>query len=445
VIGDAATCGTDTLASRAHPPLGQWLIGAGIRFFGFNPVGWRIAAAVVGILTVALLYLVARRLATGVTPRLASAAATVAAGLLAVDFLHVVQSRIAMLDVFVCAFTVGAFACAVLDRDRMRDAAAEAAEGVEAARGWLDRFTFGHPWRVAAGAALGAATAVKWSGAYAAPGVLALFVAWDAARLGGDRGWWRGLLRAFRGALPATLLLVAVPAMVVYVASYTGRMPGQLIGLPWLDGTFWRNVFEHQRAMLDFHTSLGGNHPYESQPWSWLLDRRPVAYFFVDDGGSYREILALGNPVVWWTALAALVVLAVAWLRRGASWWAAAPVIGAGALSTYMPWLVLSGSRSQVFIWYVLPTVPFLCLAIGALVPRALASVSGRAAMGAFGVATVASLIYFGPLLGALPLAPAGWRQRIVFTDCQRDGAPTMTLPDDAVSSGPAPAGWCWI
>lgn len=445
MIGDAAICGTDTLASRAHPPLGQWLIGAGIRIFGFDPIGWRIAAALSGILTVALLYVVARRLVAGGAPRLATAAATVAAGLLAVDFLHVVQSRIAMLDVFVCAFTVAAFACAILDRDRTLEADARTAGAEVRATGWLHRLTFGHPWRAAAGAALGAATAVKWSGAYAAPGVLALFIAWDAARLGAERGWWRGLLRALRGPIPATLVLVAVPALVVYVASYTGRMPGEVIGLPWVDGTFWRNVFEHQRAMLDFHTSLAGNHPYESQPWSWLLDRRPVAYFFVDDGGSYREILALGNPVVWWTALVALVALAVAWLRRGASWWAAAPVIGAGALSTYLPWLVLSGSRSQVFIWYVLPTVPFLCLAIGALVPRALASVPGRAAVGAFAVATVASLLFFGPLLAALPLAPDGWRQRMLFTDCERAGAPTMTLPDDTVSSGPAPAGWCWI
>ncbi len=446
VIGDAAVCGTDTLASRAHPPLGQWLIGAGIRSFGFDPFGWRITAAIVGILTVALLYLLARRLAAGAMPRLATASATVAAGLLAVDFLHIVQSRIAMLDVFVTGFAVAAFTCAVLDRDRTRDRRAAAIDGgAPAPRGWIDRLTFGHPWRVAAGAALGAATAVKWSGAYAAPGVFALFVAWDAAALAADRGWWRGLLRALRGPVPATLLLVAIPALLVYVASYTGRMPGELIGLPWADGTFWRNVFEHQRAMLDFHTTLSGSHPYESQPWSWLLDRRPVAYFFLDERGVYREILALGNPVVWWSAVVALAIVAVRWIRGGASWWAAAPVIGAGALSTYLPWLILSGARGQVFIWYVLPTIPFLCLAVGALVPRALGSIPGRALLGAFGVATVASLVVFGPLLAALPLGPDGWHQRMLFTDCARAGAPALTLPDDSTSSGPAPAGWCWI
>ena len=340
---------------------------------------------------------------------------------------------------------MAAFTCAVLDRDRTRDAASAMEDEASPERGWLDRLAFGHPWRAAAGAMLGAAAAVKWSGAYAAPGVLALFVAWDAASLGGDRGWWRGLLRALRGPIPATVVLVAVPAVLVYIASYTGRMPGELIGLPWADGTFWRNVYEHQRAMLDFHTTLGGSHPYESQPWSWLLDRRPVAYFFLDQDGVYREILALGNPVVWWSAIVALVAVAVRWVRGGASWWAAAPVIGAGALATYLPWLVLSGSRSQVFIWYVLPTVPFLCLALGALVPRALGSVPGRALLGAFAVATVASLIFFGPLLAALPQSPDAWRQRMLFTDCDRVGAPAQTLPDDHTSSGPAPTGWCWI
>src|SRR5450830_838206 len=31
-----------------HPPLGKWMIASGIKVFGDNPVGWRIATAVVG-------------------------------------------------------------------------------------------------------------------------------------------------------------------------------------------------------------------------------------------------------------------------------------------------------------------------------------------------------------------------------------------------------------
>ena len=38
----------------AHPQLGKWLIAAGIRVFGFDPVGWRVAAAVAGAVVCAL-------------------------------------------------------------------------------------------------------------------------------------------------------------------------------------------------------------------------------------------------------------------------------------------------------------------------------------------------------------------------------------------------------
>ena len=61
--------------------------------------------------------------------------------------------------------------------------------------------------------------------------------------------------------------------------------------------------------MLDFHTALSGDHPYQSPPWSWPLIKRPVAYWFADEGGAYREILAMGNPLVWWPGLVALAAL----------------------------------------------------------------------------------------------------------------------------------------
>ena len=42
-VVDTASCGIDDLVSGAHPPLGNWLVGIGIRLFGYNEFGWRIA------------------------------------------------------------------------------------------------------------------------------------------------------------------------------------------------------------------------------------------------------------------------------------------------------------------------------------------------------------------------------------------------------------------
>ncbi|MGI8872052.1 MAG: phospholipid carrier-dependent glycosyltransferase [Candidatus Limnocylindria bacterium] len=433
-------CGIAELTSRAHPPLGKWMIAAGIKVFGYSPFGWRITAALAGIATVVLLYLLARRLLSGTVPGPAATLGSfAAAGLLATDFLHVVQSRVAMLDVFTTLFVVAAVLAIVHDRDRGRD-------GVQRA-GPLRRFALGRPWRLLAGICLGAATATKWNGAYVATAVVGLTVAWElAARMRAPHPTRRGvLLRALREeGLPTVILLGAVP-VIVYIAAYTGRMPGAVIGLPWQEGTFWRGIWDHQVAMLQFHTTLGGNHPYESAPWSWLLLKRPIAYYFSDQNGQYREILALGNPIVWWTAGVGLVALAVRWARAGWSLLAPEAVVIAAVLGTYAPWLILSGSRSQVFLWYLLPTVPFLCAGLGIVIARAWRSMVGRVATGAFAVAVLASFLVYLPLLTALPLSPAEWRLRMLFTDCGRPGAATMTLPDDTVNQGPPPRGWCWI
>ena len=57
----------------------------------------------------------------------------------------------------------------------------------------------------------------------------------------------------------------------------------------------------------------------------------------------------------------------------------------------------------------------------------------------------VASVVFWLPVVAALPLDPDGWRMRMLFRDCERTGAPTMTLPDDSSSQGVPPDGWCWI
>lgn len=442
---DTSQCGIEDLVSGAHPPLGNWLIGIGIRLFGYHEFGWRIVAALAGTLGVLALYVLVRRLLAGrVSQGAATAGATVASGLLALDFLHVVQSRVAMLDVFVTLFVITTVLFAVLDGARRRG---ERGEDADAPR-WLRRITFGRPWRMATGLSLGAATATKWSGGYVALGLVVLVVAWEMAAPveGHERavGWSARFGTALRRELLPSLVLLGLVPLLVYLGSYIGRVDGSLFALPWRTGSVWRAILEHQYAMLRFHTGLAGDHPYESAPWSWLLLKRPVAYYF-QAGGSYREILAIGNPLTWWTSGVALVALGIGWLRAGAN--AARPeaVLVVAALATYLPWLILSGSRTQVFIWYLLPTMPFLFAALGMLAAEAWSSVLARIGLGVATAVVAVSFIFFWPILTAAPISPSDWRSRIWFTDCQRPGAPTLELPDDQINQGPPPGGWCWI
>lgn len=439
VTASQAVCGITELTSRSHPPLGKWLIGAGIAVFGYDPFGWRITAAAAGTATVALTHLLAWRLLRGWFGGMAvTLGAAAASGLLATDLLHLVQSRVAMLDVFIVLFVVGAVLAVVLDRDRDR-----ARDDV----GWR-RLAFGRPWRLVAGICLGAATATKWSGAYVAPAVIGLVVAWEIAerrRRNPEGGWGAWIGRAVRGEAAPTVVLLGIVPVLVYVASYTGRMPGELFAAPWDPASVWNGIWLHQRAMLDFHTSLGGDHPYQSPPWSWIALKRPVAYWFGDESGSYREILAMGNPAVWWPSVLALIGCAWLWARSGWRLLRPEPVILAAAVSTYLPWLILSGGRSQTFLWYLLPTVPFLCLALATVAAWAWSRLAGRVATVVYALVVVATFAWFFPVTVALPLDSGGWRARMLFTDCERPDGTTLPLPDDSSSQGAPPKGWCWI
>jgi dolichyl-phosphate-mannose-protein mannosyltransferase len=446
VIG-TAECGPAGLASRAHPPLGNWLIGAGVKLFGYEAFGWRIAAAVSGILGVALLFVLARRLLHDAPPRAATAGAMVASGLLAGDFLHLVLSRVGMLDAFLTLFVLAAVLFAVFDRDRPRPAPWERRPG-----GVLSALALGRPWRLLAGVAIGAAVGVKWSGAYVALGIVPLIVAWEIAarratgdRAAGLRRWRDATWLAVREEAPRTVVLLGVVPLLVYLASYVGRIPGELIGPPWQEGTVWRGIWDHQELMLAFHTELAGNHPYQSPPWSWLLLKRPVALFFDAEGSAFREILATGSPLAWAAGLGAL-AWGVARLA-GAGWglWRPELVVVVAALAMYLPWLALSGDRSQTFIWYALPALPFLYAAAGLVAAWAWRRMAGRVATGAVLAGCLALFIFFFPVLTALPLSPEDWRSRMWLTDCDRPGAARLAVPDDAIMEGPPPAGWCWI
>ncbi|MEY3149216.1 MAG: hypothetical protein RL029_490 [Actinomycetota bacterium] len=86
-----------------HPPVGKWLIALGMQLFGDNPFGWRFTAALIGTISILLVYLIAKQLFRSEFVSL------VAAALMALDGLHLVMSRTALLDIFLSFFILLAF------------------------------------------------------------------------------------------------------------------------------------------------------------------------------------------------------------------------------------------------------------------------------------------------------------------------------------------------
>ena len=402
-----------------HPPLGKWLIGAGIAMFGYDGFGFRFASAVAGSLMVLFTYFAGLRLfrRRGV--------AAFAAFLVAIDGLALTMSRIAMLDIFLALFVTMALWFLLIDRDEMwRD---------------LPPLTVGERrplphrsrrWRWLAGLALGLAVATKVSGLLAIGGA-GLFVGisellWRRRVTGSMwTGWWRG-------AINAVLTLLLLPA-VIYVISHVGwftNFSQTRIGLEdcpngkcnistlGIVSEWWGE----QKAISRFHNGLNAEHIYRSNPITWPVLGRPVAYYYescsdekLADGkcvtkqGNVEEILGIGNPAIWWLGLLAFPVTLYYGIRRRD--WRALTVVGFYA-ALYLPWFLVFRPN---FLFYLTPAVPLLCLTLAYAVWRVGAQTWMRWLPAAVGLVAVAAFVFWYPLWTGMEMPTEAWQLRMWF------------------------------
>jgi dolichyl-phosphate-mannose-protein mannosyltransferase len=412
----------------AHPPFGKIQIAAGEWLFGLNPFGWRVAVALAGSASILLLARITRRM-TG-----SDLLGCVAGLLLALDGLEFVMSRTAMLDIFVMFWVLAGFGCLVIDREQSRARLAARSAGLPsegAGPGLGIRW-----WRVAAGACLGLAVASKWNGLYFLVLFAALSVMWDvsARRAAGFR-------RPVYGAL-VTDGLVATPslwltAFVAYLATWSGWFASTIgwdrnyaatrgVHTPVISALY--SLYEYHAQMLSYGLSLHAADSYASQPWTWLLLKQPVQFYYAapqygEQGctqvtGCVQDVLAVGTPAIWWASLAALAALAVWWFLRR-DWRAGATLLAVAA--GWLPWFAFN-ARTEYF-YYAVSFVPFLCLAlalgIGLILGPPGASHRRRtvgAVIAAVYVLVVAlNFAYLYPVLSGSPISDSAWLARMWF------------------------------
>ena len=401
-----------------HPPVGKWFIAAGIKIFGDKPFGWRFFGAMFGTFSVLIMYLLALRLWG--SPWWAATAGL----LLSVDGLWFVQSRIAMLDIYVAVFVLAAVWLLVVDRDVTQPTH----RGIR----W---------WRVAAGAMFGLALATKWDALpYVAVGIAAT-LAWDAVRSNDpvDRRYVFKLL----GAVGSLVILPAV----IYVASYTPWfMDSHRYNPPLCESkqtTFMiiPGVYHigglagqwlcYQHQIYDFHRGLTmydpnshkPGHPYYGYSYSWPWIGRPVAHYYASTttaaGQMDSEILGLPNPLVWWPAFFIGFPLLIWWsVKRDAT---ASFLLGM-FMAGWFPYLFLGDVMGKaVFMFYATPLVPFVVLTFVHVLYRMVRRWPKLVPyLVAYLVACVGAFAYFYPILAAVPIphdGAFGWARHIWFSD----------------------------
>ena len=362
-----------------HPPVGKWLIASGIKLFGDNEFGWRFASAVFGTL---LILLFARLVHVLFYSPLLTALGAV---LMALDGLLLVHSRTALLDLFLTFFTLlGVF---LWHRNR-------------------------HIW---AGIAFGLAIGCKWSAIYfvAIIGLIAVYrvlIAHD--------------IRKTLKPIAAKFAQYGLIPVFVYTLTWTGWF---LSDRGWSRG--WSNNplsswIHYHSEMLNFHTGLTDSHPYEANPWNWLVMGRPTSFFYDSPKGCSaencaQEVLALGTPLLWWVGTIATAVVVGYWVKSLISHRIdmAANIVVLGLAAGYLPWFAMQ--QRTVFTFYAIIIEPFLILAIVYCAKLLLASglkpVVSQSIVGGILALIILCFLFFIPLFTGQVITYEDWNLRMWF------------------------------
>jgi dolichyl-phosphate-mannose--protein O-mannosyl transferase len=354
-----------------HPPLGKWLIGIGIKLFGNNEFGWRISAAIIGTASIVLIYLIALKLFDSIF------LASLASAFLALDGLNLVMSRVALLDIFLMFFVL------------------LAAYFLLSNQYWLSAI------------AIGAATGVKWSGAYLIP--IFLLISINFVR--------SGLIKQ----LVIRLTQFILTPILIYLTTWLGWI---ITNKGW--DRNWaanqsdsfipdvvRNLWHYHSEILNFHTGLNDEHSYSANPWSWLILGRPTSFYYQTPAGCgatscAQEILAIGTPLLWWAATISLAVTIGFWLKQRDQ---ISSFILTGVVVTYLPWFFFQ--NRTMFSFYAVTISPFLILALVYMISKLMQSGVKRELIYIFVFLVFINFIYFLPIFTGLEIPYAAWLNRM--------------------------------
>ncbi|MCR5664908.1 MAG: glycosyltransferase family 39 protein [Oscillospiraceae bacterium] len=326
-----------------HPPLGKLILSLGILLFGMTPFGWRFMGTLAGVLMLPVMYWFTRRLFGG---RKVPACCAL---LLATDFMHFTQTRIATIDSYAVLFILlmYGFMYGFLKDGRLRDLGL-------------------------AGLFFGLGAACKWTCLYAGAGLGVLWLWYWIAQRRETRipknapKKKREQLEEARAALPGRFaknvlfclgFFVALPALIYYLSYFRY---GTAWGYPLFSADYTRMVLDNQSYMLHYHAGTNQPHPYSSVWYQWLLDIRPIL-FYLDyyPAGMRTSFGSWLNPVLCWGGLIAVVLLGYYAIARRAR---QAAFLLAAYLFQLLPWLAVGRT---LYEYHYFPSSVFLAPAIG--------------------------------------------------------------------------------
>ena len=345
-----------------HPPLGKWLIGLGIKAFGDNEFGWRISAALVGSASVLLIFMITKSLFNSLF------LSNTAAALMSLDGLHLVMSRVALLDIFLMFFILFAFYL-ILQNNL-----------------WLS------------GVVIGVAGATKWSAFFLIPLLILLTINFSKFH-------WSTLVRRIGQYIltPLGIYFISWSGW-IFNSKGWGRDSGS---------NLFSSLWNYHREIITFHRELTETHAYAANPWSWLVLGRPTSFYYqtpTNCGASScsQEILAIGTPMLWWVGFFAIAITFGFFMSKPDR---ISAFVLAGIAGTYLPWFFIQDRTT--FYFYSISILPFLILSVINLMNWALNKGLDRKYLHGYLVLVGVNFIYFLPILVGLEIPYSDWINRM--------------------------------
>ncbi len=378
--------GQDMYAT-VHPLLGTNMMALSIRLLSLSPFAWRLPGALCSIAMVPMMYAL-MHLFTGST--LICSAASV---LTAADFMHMTTGRIGTLEPMSVLLIMIMF-CWMLKY---------------AMTSFYDTlFRKQMMMLCMSGIFMGLAIACKWTGCYSAVGLAIILFSCLYERLS-EYHQAKNLLLSGNGTAQQRQEAVHITSVFGRYTLYTILfcflffifIPAAIYLLSYLPDRVWKgdvwsiaNVWKQNVYMFNYHMNLQAEHPYQSQWYQWLLDLRPIWYYYgMDQSGYVHTIACFSNPLLTWAGIpAVLYIVYLAVFRKDRNAW----FILVGYLTALLPWVSLV--ERCVFAYHFYPASIFTALAVAYSAIKLMKHRYARYAIIAFLIVYVLNFIVFLPV-----------------------------------------------
>ena len=122
-----------------------------------------------------------------------------------------------------------------------------------------------------------------------------------------------------------------------------------------------KSIMKQQEQMYNYHSKLDAEHFFSSDWYTWPISYKPVWYHeAIVDTTSKETISGIGNIVIWWVGIVAMISLIPKLLKKDKNSFYLLVLI----LSLWLPYVFIG---RIMYMYHYFPVLPFMMLAITGL------------------------------------------------------------------------------